>query len=439
MVKAYETDLEFSGMGGRAIVVEFGKPYRLVFWAGAQYVGCWDLGGGVWFTPEWLETNSPEDLHCYEPIMDKQLLYSRVKIMERGPARAKVHWHYACNDLRYRVFNGNTFADEYYTVYPDGIAIRKLVAWPGDENDHGGNPNFWQVLEYILINEAGVSPFDTVNKSKAFSFRNEKGNEISYGFPLPTPRKPLCQRNPEVASWKTFIGQLHLVNRPSPFVIFPNDQRLFPHKPCTECGKDHPWFGLFAGASVFKHWPAYPREDFVLAVAADKDEMGKVATHTSFLDCNYTSIPADRPPRPTSWLFLTGAQVDDSIDLLELANAWLNPARVTTGFEKEGETDIEGCAQGRVLYEGYAYSQRAYTFRKLGEDEISFRLEPEVDVINPVFVIDGWLGQEAIVEINGGRVPLNRYQVQREGSEIIVWLEQRIREKVNVRVVGGKK
>ena len=52
-------------MSGHAMVVEFDMDYRLVFWSKAQYVGCWDLGGDVWFTSEWLETNSPENKHLF--------------------------------------------------------------------------------------------------------------------------------------------------------------------------------------------------------------------------------------------------------------------------------------------------------------------------------------------------------------------------------------
>lgn len=435
MLKAYETNLEYCNMHGRALIVEFGGPYRLLFWAGAQYVGCWDLGGGVWFTPEWLETNSPEDLHCYEPIMDKQLRYSRAEILESGPARAKIHWHYAANDSRYRIFNGNTFADEYYTVYPDGLAIRKLVAWPGNENDHGGNPNFWQVLEFILVNGIGTSPFETLDTSRAFTFGNEHGDEISFGFPLPTPRKPLCARYPEVANWKTFIGQLHLVNRPSPFVIFPNDQRLFPFSPCAECGQNHPWFGLFAGTPVFSHWPANSDEDFICAIAADEEQIGRIPTHTCIMNCNYTSTPADRPPRPTTWLFLTGAQLDNTYALADLAKSWLKPGSVTTGFEKEGNTYLPGSSSGRLIYEGYAYSQRAYTFRKSGKDEVRFTLEPEVDIINPVFVINGWLEPNARLRFNDGQLSLE-YEVQTEENDLIVWVKGRIMERIDVQILG---
>lgn len=70
----------------------------------------------------------------------KKLKYSRVSILEQGPARTKVHWHYACCNVRYEVFNGNTVADEYYTVYPDGVGVRKLVGWPGGEKILEGIP-----------------------------------------------------------------------------------------------------------------------------------------------------------------------------------------------------------------------------------------------------------------------------------------------------------
>ena len=80
------------------------------------------------------------------------------RIVHAGEARAVVHWHYALCDNRFRIFHGNTTADETYTVYPDGIAIRKLVGWPGDENDFGGNPTLWEVGEWIVLNPAGTVP-----------------------------------------------------------------------------------------------------------------------------------------------------------------------------------------------------------------------------------------------------------------------------------------
>ena len=115
--------------------------------------------------PEWLETHSPEDDFCYEPIMDKELRYSRVHILESDPVRARIHWHCALCNPRYEIFNGNTTADEYYTVYPDGIAVRKLVGWPGDKTEFGGNSIFWEVMEFIL-KTGGIPVEDVVKKNE---------------------------------------------------------------------------------------------------------------------------------------------------------------------------------------------------------------------------------------------------------------------------------
>ena len=129
-VRAYEGDISFSGINGPGIIVEFGKPWRLTFWSEAYFIPCWDLGR-QWLTHEWLETGSTENMHCYEPMMDYELRYTNARIVQAGGARAVVHWHYALCDNRFRIFHGNTTADETYTVYPDGIAMRKLVGWPG--------------------------------------------------------------------------------------------------------------------------------------------------------------------------------------------------------------------------------------------------------------------------------------------------------------------
>lgn len=431
-MRAYETKLEFSGKTGHAVVVEFDKSWRLIFWSKAQYVGCWDLGEGVWFTPEWLETNSPEDMHCYEPIMDKQLKYSWVKILEYGPARAKVHWHYACDNMRYEIFNGNTMADEYYTVYPDGVAVRKLVAWPGNENDFGGNPNFWQVLEYILITGAGVSPENVVDKKECFTFRNEKGDKISFGWPLPKKfPQPLCTSFPQIKDWNIYIGRLHLKDRADPYVMFVKDQRLFPYKPCVYCKGNHPVFGLFQGENnVFKHWPATDMENFVLGVDAGKD-VGKVATHTSFIDCNYTSVPADRPPRPCNWLFLTGATEEKDSYLVDLVKSWYNPADIQTGYESG---NIPGMSHGPILYEGYAFSERTYQFTKMQGNKVSFTIKPKLAVINPVIRVIGWNSSSASLSLDGEKVSSQKFCSQIKGNELILWINRRISKPTKVEI-----
>jgi len=393
-----------------------------------------NLGGDIWFTPEWLETNSPEDNHCYEPIMDKQCRYSYAEILETGNARAKVRWHYACCNVKYEIFHGNTEADECYTIYPDGIAVRKLVAWPGDKNDFGGNPNFWQVLEYILINGIGSRPDEVVDHDNAFIFMNEKGEKLVFKWPLPPENRiPLCKLHPEIKGWKMYIGKVSLKDRPSPFVAFFKDRRFFPYKPCVSCGGDHPFFGLFQSEAVWKHWPASPMENFVLAVEAEKDEWGRLPTHTSFLDCNYTSIVADVPPRPCTWLFLIGAsEGSDDQRVLELVKSWLTPAEIRTGYESRRLP--WGLSYGPILYEGYSYAERAYVFRLEGTEELKFRLTPLEKVVNPVFRVEKWSGEAPRIFIDAKSLEEDSFRWQFDGHSLTVWIKGEFADPTDVTI-----
>lgn len=452
-MKVYEKQLSFSGSMGHAIIVEFNLNYRLIFWEKAQYVGCWDLGKGVWFTPEWLETNSPENYHCYEPIMDKKTKYSKVSIVESNKTRAKIQWSYACNDMRYRIFHGNTFAEEEYTVYPDGVAVRKLTAYPGDQNSFGGNPNLWQVLEWIIINGTGITPDTTIQKENAFVLSNDKGESISLNWPIQFNEfLPLCKPFPEIANWNMYIGRVNLVDRPSPFVIIAKDQRLFPFRPCSFCGKNHPYFSLFSGiGNVYKHWPASDREDFVLADRG-YDMVGKVATHSSFIDCNYSFRPflhdfddedlqeiaanyyVETPPKGASWLFLTGATEKSQDYLIELAQSWYHPAKVLTG--NECIKSIPGMASGPVFYEGYAFSERAYIFRKFGPDKLEFTMEPKKIVINPVFIVNSWKSSDISVNINQKKLNSSEVSSALFRDELIIMIKGRFDKKIHVDIKG---
>jgi len=461
VLRAYETQVEFSGERGHAVVVEFDKPWRYVFWDKAQYVGCVDLGGGVWFTPEWCETNSPNDLHCYEPIMDKQLRWSRVQILESGPARVRVKWSYALADMRYRVFHGDTRADEIYTVYPDGIAVREVVLWPGTLNNQGGNANFWQQAEWILINAAGTSPVDVLQQPGAFTMRNGLGDRFDIPWPLPPEvGAPLCQYYPQVSDWGMCIGSVNLKDRPSPFFAYINDQRLYPHMPCPACHKDHPYMNLFPGKdllNVYKHWPVTKMEDFLLWVPAGSD-IGKVATHTSFVDVNFAMRRSakDFVPTPapgTTFYFLVGATEpgNDVAQLDALARSYYRPANIRV---HKGPTEPDEMNRGRVLVEGYDFSLRAQCFRKQGEDRLEFTLDPTVykralkastmssgdtetvPQINPVFVVDGWTAVGARVQVDGEDVPAADYAAQVSGHDLVLWLKRRFAKPARIVIAG---
>ncbi len=429
-VHAYETQLEFSGKTGHAVVVEFGKPWRFVFWDKAQYIGCVDMGKGVWFTSEWCETNSPNDYHCYEPIMDKQLRWSKIQILESGPARARIKWTYMLCDMRYRIFHGDTRAEEIYTIYPDGVALREVILWPGTLNNHGGNANLWQMAEWILVNSAGTSPLDFLKMPTPFTLRNGEGEQIDVPWPLPANDfDPFCDYYPQVANWPMYVGKLNLEGVPNPFVIIIKDQRLFPFQPCNACHGNHPYFNMFPGKeliNVYKHWPVTDMEDFLLWVPAGKD-IGKVATHTSFMDVNYALrrsandyIPT--PDQGTTWYLLVGATGEgtDGQELEAVAHSYRSPARLEIDRDPDEPVDLN---RGRVLEEGFDYAIRAYTLRKKGRDYVSLTMNPNVPVVNPVFLINGWSSPGVRLLMDDQPVDAAKYRAQVNGNDLTVWID----------------
>ncbi len=416
-MKAERRKLAQWGTEGEAIIVETGRPWRLILWEKAQFVPCWDLGDDIWFTPEWFETSSPEDRHCYEVIMDKDCRFSEAHLEESGPARATVHWRNALCNSRYEIFHGNTRSEEYYRVYPDGIAVRQLIGWPGNERADGLNPGIWEVEEFILINGPGVRPEDCV-EPVGFTLTNLAGERLDLDWPHPFKTgQPLCRLKPEVAEWSEYIGVVHLRDRPNPFVAFPRNGLLFPHAPCQACGKLHPQMNAFPGASNYSHWPANDSREFIGWVLATEEEVRTRATHTSFVNCGY-SYGGVTPPRPSSWLFLTGAVTGGVEEARALAGSWLRPAKV----------------ESKLLVEGYAYSERAYRLRLLKPGPAEMRLAPASPVVNPVFRI--YNGRPPVkVTWDGRELKASEFRCQAVGDDLLVWIGRTLERETAVALV----
>ncbi|MFW6035706.1 MAG: hypothetical protein ACOCRZ_05570 [Halothermotrichaceae bacterium] len=452
-MEAKEVQLEFAGKKGRAVVVDCDKDWDFVFWEKAQYVGCVNLGNDVWFTPEWCETNSPNDLHCYEPIMDKKLKWSKVEILESGPARVRVKWSYRLNDMRYRVFHGDTRAEEIYTIYPDGIAVREVALWPGTQNNHGGNPNFWQMAEMILINGIGTGPLDVLKGSNPFELRDGNGESIDVPFFTPSENykdlaDPFCDYYSQVADWSNYIGRIRLKEIPDPFIIICKDQHIFPYVECNACGQNHPYLGLFTHEgeiATFKHWPASDMENFIGWAPNETQNIKEVATHTCFMDVNYAMRRGqdDFVPTPypgTTWYMLVGAidGQNNSEKLDKLAKSYHYPAEIEVEKKEDLSHNYTG-QYGQVLYEGYDYSKRAYIFRKSGEEEIRFKFTPDTDKkqINPVFIIEDWDSPKVSLRVNNINIDNDKYFTQVFEGKLVIWIKSEF-DKETIFEIHGK-
>ena len=310
--------------------------------------------------------------------------------------------------------------------------MREVILWPGTLNNHGGNANFWQVAEWILINAAGTSPLDFLKMPAPFTISNGSGDSVSVPWPLPPDWfEPFCRRYPQIADFPMYVGKINLAGRPNPFIIVPKHQGLFPFMPCSACGGNHPYTSLFPGKdliNVYMHWPVTKMEDFLEWVPAG-DSIGKVATHTSFSSVDFARRLSGRdyvatPDPGTTWYLLVGATREDAApsELDAFAQSYMHPAEVEV-HRDPGEPSERH--RGRVLLEGYDYALRAYTFRKTGEDRMSLTMTPSVAQINPVFLVNGWTSPGVNVQVNGELLPADRCQTQVSGHDLTLWVEGR--------------
>ncbi len=204
------------------VVVRFDtSASRLVFWQGTNYVPAWVSDNDKWYTDEFLEvwdSGCPDRGDC-EPMSDKQARSSHVDIIESNDVRAVVHWRYALTE----VVNGKgawsqprtgwtDWADEYWTIYPDGVAVRKQVLHSA--NIHGVHE--WQ--ETIVLHQPGYRPEDDIETAaitlgnlqgatKTYSWRPQAagtfGNPIGPGEVTGPPQANMQMVNTR-SSWKPF-------------------------------------------------------------------------------------------------------------------------------------------------------------------------------------------------------------------------------------------
>ena len=137
------------------VVVSLPNGSRLVFWRGASYIPFWAGPHNTCLCTEWAEeiTRRPGAVDCVEPLMDKELRYGRVEILESTPARVHVRWSYQSTDLLYHTW-GDSAVEDYY-FYPDGFGTRvlTLAADPAAE---------YELSEFILITPQAAYPLDVI-------------------------------------------------------------------------------------------------------------------------------------------------------------------------------------------------------------------------------------------------------------------------------------
>lgn len=389
------------------IVVQFeGSPIRVVFWRGTRYSPVWVMENGTWMADQSAEHFTNHE-GCFEHMLDPQNRYSHVRLIENTPARIVVHWRYAPVSVRQEFSQVDErtgwadWVDEYFTFFPDGLGVRKVVMWTS------GRP--LGPSEVIILGQPGQRPEDIVHLD-ALTLVNLKGETHVYSWAGDTPDFTNNMR-PD----SPLIQVVNLKSTHKPFEIFePGAQmRVFRHEQRKDVSA-FPWWN---------HWPeAQVPSDGRYAIAADRP--------------SHFSLSWGGPPIHkigdikyyATWLY--GTTTKPAFELAPLARSWTQaPAlRVTSPGFTGGD---------------YDRTQRAYVLKRSGTvpGPLTFEVNASAEspLINASIVIEGWGDRDALIEMDGrmlGAKDGTRTGLVRhlERTDLVVWLPVSSTAPVSVRI-----
>ncbi len=359
----------------RDIVVRFDTtPGRVVFWQGTGLGSGWVTENNRWMADQSWEISGPHG--CAEHMADKRGRFNFCQLIENTDARVVVHWRYPAIDVGYVFPRTNVWADEYYTIYPDGVGVR-FVDTPGGE---------WQDTQFL--SQPGTSCLDNMELT-ALSLANLSGKsaDLTWAPPNHVPVNPIKDACIKRINFKSIWKIFSIYQEGAEITTWGADEQS-KHTPDPFAG---PW----------NHWPVgLNPSDGRYAVSDDR------VTHAALGGANHTGS-----------LILYGFTNQEVTKLVPLAKSWQHPPALTAA---------SGCET-----KGYDSSQRAYLLAAT-DNVISCALEGSTDtpVHNPCFVISHWQPDSAArVSINGKLVPPGtglRQGIVRDTNgqqSLVIWLE----------------
>lgn len=397
------------------VIVQFDdSPIRVVFWRGLRYSPAWVTENGLWLADQSGESGNDEG--CVEHMQDIHCLYSHIRVIENTPARAVVHWRYAPVSSRNNLWTVEDrtgwawWIDEYYTFYPDGTGVRKVM-WRQPES--GYEFPWLQIQETSVLCHPGQNAIDVL-EHEALTFLNLDGLSHTYSWPdddsVNTRERRNLPRDPSIVRdlrpYNPLIQVVNMRAKAKPFIIFEPGSR-----PVVYVGRVRSEVVNFP---AYNHWPVCQvRSDGRFVQAADRA--------TSF-SISYTRPRRHQEAGLIRWVaMLYGATFREPSELLPLAKSWIRPPELKV-------------VRGDVESRGYDVSQRAYILHCVSEPnpammELEFQVGPESPLVNACLVVKGWgeYGTDVLLEgqqlIPGKDFCIGRVRVI-DGTDLLLWLKK---------------
>ncbi|WP_430932124.1 LamG domain-containing protein [Saccharicrinis sp. 156] len=381
------------------IVVCFeNNPVKFIFWRGIRYGPCWVSENENWMADQSLETwgNGKNDIEgCFEHMQDRHCRFSHVRIIENTEARAVVHWRYAPVSAHDHTWKPDPktgwecWVDEYYYIYPDGSAIRK-VSW---NKGSAGHPV--QLQESLPLTQPGQRSEEVV-----------KDNYVTvadydyYTCPVSV------DENKKPTNWKgdNTIQQFNFKAKNKPYICFEPGNRMsvrwinggYNHFPVNQARSDGRWAKTVDRPS---HFMSSPCSDPVIHKKGNR----------------------------LFWFGLYGMNDMNMHELISFGRSWAYAPEIS----------VKG---GDYVSNGYDKSEKCYRleskYTKTQKLELCLAGSQQNPICNPAFIIKNWNADKAAVMLNGKPLKEAKTSIvhELEADKLVVFLFLEKKESVNITI-----
>ena len=385
----------------RDVVVWLPNGGRFVFWRGSSYIPFWAGLHNTGACYEWAEIISQPAgaVDCVEPLMDKELRYSRVEIVESTPARVHVRWTYQSTDFNYKVWGDEAVED--YFFYPDGFGTRVV-------NLKADPKNNYELSEFIILSPQGAYPFEVLPHNPVDVLYLD-GRTHHFRFPNATMPDPASRPRDGAA-----VYRLRLANDEKLSAIYfnPNETKLPPivfgpffdgGQMVTPCYWGSHWplaRGNSTGRTIDDRIQFTPTHNSVMSWAGTRP----APLSTSEL-VTLDTLGRSRLMTIRRWAWLIGMTGANDARLVDQARSFANPPSV----------DLRGA---RIDMTGYEPGRRAICL-EITANDVRIDIKPGVRCVNPIFELKHAPGADLRVSLGGRPVEADR----RAWDGRTLWLE----------------
>jgi hypothetical protein len=400
----------------RDVVVWLPNGGRFVFWRGSSYIPFWAGLHNTGACYEWAEIISQPKgaVDCVEPLMDKELRYGRVTIVESTSARIHVRWSYQSTDFEYKVW-GDAAVEDYY-FYPDGFGTRVVTLKADPKNEY-------ELSEFIILTPQGAYPLATLPKVPLDALYLD-GRTYQHRFPDPSTKEGQKPEKVPGASPAIYRVRLHEQEALAAVYFNPNENALPPlvFAPFFDGGQ------MVTPCYWGSHWP----------LARGNSTGRTIDDRIHFTPCHNSVMSwSGRRPTPLGtaelvtldtlgrsrqltvrrWAWLIGMTEAGDARLLDWARSFATPPSL----------ELRGA---ELDFEGFAPERRAIRLRATARD-VQITVKPGAPCVNPVFELTGVPRGDARVTLGGETLESKRYAW--DGRTL--WLDTTIAQPTELRLI----